>query len=219
MLLAIDSSIGSSAAVVDPATGVVLSQADGEGTRGHAEVIGSLIVRALDEAGIAAADITAVAAGMGPGPFTGLRIGIAAARAFAVGRGLDAIPVVSHDAAALEILEQSASATIVTDARRREHAVSVYTGLDADGIPVRASGPTLVPTSETLAMRPDAGDSAGSTSGSTNPPQLTTRISAGALGRLAARQVAAGRVPELSEPLYLRAPDAKVPGAVKRVST
>ena len=47
--------------------------------------------------------LTHVAAGMGPGPFTGLRVGIAAARAFALGRGIPVVPVVSHDAVALEV--------------------------------------------------------------------------------------------------------------------
>ncbi|MGO3321295.1 MAG: tRNA (adenosine(37)-N6)-threonylcarbamoyltransferase complex dimerization subunit type 1 TsaB, partial [Microbacterium gubbeenense] len=104
MILAIDSSIGSTVAVVDPATDAVLADCSSDVPRGHAEVIGTLIERALDDAAVSPADITHVAAGMGPGPFTGLRIGIAAARAFAVGRGIPVVPVVSHDAAALEIL-------------------------------------------------------------------------------------------------------------------
>ena len=45
---------------------------------------------------------------MGPGPFTGLRVGIAAARAFALGRGIPVVPVVSHDAVALELLLHAA---------------------------------------------------------------------------------------------------------------
>ena len=69
--------------------------------------------------------LTAVASGMGPGPFTGLRVGIAAARAFALGRGIPVIPVASHDAAALAILLADPFAdlprfAVVTAARRRE---------------------------------------------------------------------------------------------------
>ncbi|WP_029149486.1 tRNA (adenosine(37)-N6)-threonylcarbamoyltransferase complex dimerization subunit type 1 TsaB [Microbacterium indicum] len=199
MILAIDTSLGTTVAVVDRATGAILSQADSEGTRGHAEVIGTLIEGALEGAGATPLDIEAVAAGMGPGPFTGLRIGIAAARAFAVGRGIPVVPVVSHDAPALEAIERGEGApTITTDARRREHAVSAYAGVDADGIPVRTTEPHLE----------QACDGGG----------LTERISAGSLGRVAARMLAAGRIPELDEPLYLRAPDAKLPGAPKRVS-
>ncbi|WP_156760622.1 tRNA (adenosine(37)-N6)-threonylcarbamoyltransferase complex dimerization subunit type 1 TsaB [Microbacterium karelineae] len=223
MILAIDSSLGSSVAVVDPATDEVRAQADSASPRGHAEVIGTLLERALDEAGVAPADITHVAAGMGPGPFTGLRIGIAAARAFATGRGIPVVPVVSHDAAALEHLagDPTGAFAIVTDARRRENAVSTYSGLDDAGIPVRTGGPDLVPSSETRHIRRDEAESAGSEGISAISPHLgtTTSIAAGAVGILAARSIRAGRIPDIAEPLYLRAPDAKLPGPVKRVST
>ena len=203
MILAIDSSIGSTVAIVDPETEEVLGQAQSETSRGHAEVIGLLIQQALDAAGKRPADITAVAAGMGPGPFTGLRIGIAAARAFAIGRGIPVIPVASHDAAALEILEQDPQAefVIVTDARRRENAVSAYAGLK-NGLPNRIAGPELLPNTE------DPG----------KDPRSTTRIPAAHLAKIAARLMKAGAIEHL-EPLYLRAPDAKIPGAVKRVSS
>ncbi|WP_221586040.1 tRNA (adenosine(37)-N6)-threonylcarbamoyltransferase complex dimerization subunit type 1 TsaB [Microbacterium sp. G2-8] len=201
MILSVDTSLASSVAVVDPATGDVRAQADSEGTRGHAEVIGALIERALEQSALTPRDITYVAAGMGPGPFTGLRIGIAAARAFAIGRGIPVIPVVSHDAPALERLSAApgASVEIITDARRREHAVSTYAGLDDAGLPVRVTGPDLRAQGE------------GET--------LEARISAGSLGRVAARQLAAERVVDVGEPLYLRAPDVRLPAPRKRVST
>lgn len=212
MILAIDTSLGSAVAVVDPATDVVLAEASSESARGHAEVIGSLIENALEQAAVTPADITAVAAGMGPGPFTGLRIGIAAARGFAVGRGIPVVPVASHDAAAGDLLEHDPEAAFVisTDARRRENTVSAYSGL-ADGIPVRVAGPELLPQTEDplahIAGRLGAAEHVHA-----------TRISAGALGRIAHRLLSRDDVPALA-PLYLRAPDAKVPGAVKRVST
>ncbi|MGO1305911.1 MAG: tRNA (adenosine(37)-N6)-threonylcarbamoyltransferase complex dimerization subunit type 1 TsaB [Microbacterium gubbeenense] len=232
MILAIDSSIGSTVAVVDPATDAVLADCSSDVPRGHAEVIGTLIERALDDAAVSPADITHVAAGMGPGPFTGLRIGIAAARAFAVGRGIPVVPVVSHDAAALEILTRDPDATfvIVTDARRRENAVSAYAGLDS-GIPARIAGPELLPNTDdteaylaehlSIARGPDGSGEIvrrSPTSQALGEQPHTTHISAGAIGILAARLLRRGAVPDL-EPLYLRAPDAKVPGAVKRVST
>lgn len=229
MILAIDSSIGSTVAVVDPDTEEVLGQAQSETSRGHAEVIGTLIQQSLDRAGLTPADITAVAAGMGPGPFTGLRIGIAAARAFAIGRGIPVVPVASHDAAALEILERDPHAefVIVTDARRRENAVSAYAGLKG-GLPNRIAGPELLPhtedpqsyLAEILTIARDSADPAqkGSISSDLQHLGTTTSIPAAALAKLAARQLAAGTTAELG-PLYLRAPDAKIPGAVKRVST
>jgi tRNA threonylcarbamoyladenosine biosynthesis protein TsaB len=118
VILGIDTSVGTSVAVVAP-DGVVLGEAAISDTMRHAEVIGTLIRDALAQASAGTADITAVAAGMGPGPFTGLRVGIAAARAFALGasgvsgafapttaqgRGVPVVPVVSHDAVALSLL-------------------------------------------------------------------------------------------------------------------
>lgn len=214
MILAIDTSIGSTVAVVEP-TGVVRAEAGSEGTLGHAELIGTLLVRALEDAGVTPADITHVAAGMGPGAFTGLRIGIAAARAFALGRGIPVVPVPSHDAAALLLLDSNPAGrfAIVTDARRRENAVTVYDGLDDRGLPHRVAGPELRPRSADLANDPltsgaDIVDTAG--------------ISAGALGRVAALVIAAGWQPsgELAEtePLYLRSPDVTVGHSPKKVS-
>ena len=101
MILGIDTSLGTAVAVVE-SDGVVRAEASSDNPLGHAEAIGTLLVDAL--AGAARGPIgqtgaleevalTHVAAGMGPGPFTGLRVGIAAARAFALGRGLPVVAV------------------------------------------------------------------------------------------------------------------------------
>ena len=99
MILAIDTSLGTSAALVD-AEGTVFGEAWSDDPLAHAEVIGRLLQEVL-ATGPAP---THVAAGMGPGPFTGLRIGITAARTFAQARALPLVPVASHDAMALERL-------------------------------------------------------------------------------------------------------------------
>src|SRR3954453_752128 len=96
MILAIDTSLGTAVAVVEP-DGVVRSQVESSDPRGHAEVIGPFIEQAFPEASLSPAEVTHVAAGMGPGPFTGLRVGIAAARALALGRGIPVVPGVIHD--------------------------------------------------------------------------------------------------------------------------
>lgn len=159
-------------------------------------------------------EITHVAAGMGPGPFTGLRIGIAAARAFALGRGIPVIPVISHDAIALELLLHDAlrdAATgrfaVVTDARRREVAYAVYDGLDDDGLPVRESGPALARRDEIDAVLAAAGAA-----------RRDVRAASGAMVALAAaRAGAARRVIGPHDALYLRSPDVVAPAARKRV--
>jgi tRNA threonylcarbamoyl adenosine modification protein YeaZ len=214
VILAIDTSLGSTVAVVDP-RGDVRSIAESEHTLGHAEIIGTLLERALADAGLAPADIAHVAAGMGPGAFTGLRIGIAAARAFALGRGIPVVPVASHDAAALRRLAASPAGrfAIVTDARRRENAITVYDGTDEHGLPRRVAGPELRPQTADLSADP-------LTSGAETVHADT--VSAADIGRVAALRLASGWRPtgELAEtePLYLRSPDVTVGHAPKRVS-
>jgi tRNA threonylcarbamoyladenosine biosynthesis protein TsaB len=122
MLLAIDSSIGTVVAVVG-LQGNCIAQANVEDRRSHAEAIGPLIARALADATATPADITAVVMGVGPGPFTGLRVGMAAAQAFAIGRGIPVLPVLSHDAAAWDLERET---LVVSDARRGELAVTRY---------------------------------------------------------------------------------------------
>jgi tRNA threonylcarbamoyladenosine biosynthesis protein TsaB len=218
VILAIDTSVGTAVAVVDD-DGVVLAEASSPNPLGHAEVIGTLLHDALAAASAApestGAELAHVAAGMGPGPFTGLRVGIAAARAFALGRGIPVVPVASHDAVALEVFLAAALAgtevarfAVVTDARRREFAFTVYDGIDDDGLPVRATEPALIPRDalearlgELGARRHDA-----------------VSISAAMVGIVAGRLVAAGREAASTEPLYLRSPDVTLPHAPKRVT-
>lgn len=205
MLLAIDTSAGTSVAVVDRDRGI-LAQADEPGTRRHAEVIGTLIERVLAESGTAPQELSGVVEGMGPGPFTGLRVGIAAARAFAFGIGRPVIPLVSHDALALDLREPL---LVVTDARRREVAWSTYGVSDELGLPVRTAGPHLAFPAEL----------AGVVEGYESYRRMdAVGIPAGPLGMLAERLFAAGRGFGPSEPLYLRPPDVTVPSGPKRVS-
>ena len=188
MLLAIDTSAGTSVAVVDRERGV-LAEHSVEDTRRHAEVIGELIERALADAGIARNDLSGVAVGMGPGPFTGLRVGIAAARAFAFGIGKPVVPIVSHDAVAYGRTEPS---TVVTDARRREVYWSSYDAPDGAGLPQRVSGPSLAAPGDVPGDR----------------ERVDARwVSAASLGMLAEALYAAGRPFAADEPLYLRSPD------------
>lgn len=201
MLLAIDTSAGTSVAVVDG--GRVVAERATDDTMRHAEAIGVLLREALAAAGAAP---IAVVAGMGPGPFTGLRVGIAAARAFALGRGIPVLPLVSHDAVAFERLtagEPADDLLVVTDARRRERYWSRYRGLTADGVPRRVEGPALAKPDDL----PPAGERLEAAA-----------VSAGALGRLAERHRAAGIPFAEPRPLYLRSPDVTLPAGRKRVT-
>ncbi|OIH95319.1 tRNA (adenosine(37)-N6)-threonylcarbamoyltransferase complex dimerization subunit type 1 TsaB [Curtobacterium sp. MCBA15_001] len=203
MLLAIDTSAGTSVAVVDPVTRQVLAERSTEDTRRHAEVIGPFLADVLTDAGIVAADVTGVVAGMGPGPFTGLRVGIAAARTFAAARGVPVHPLVSHDAVAAEQAD-GAPLVVLTDARRREVHWSVH-----DGAGARTAGPGL-------ARPADLDDVLGASSRFRRVTAVT--IPAGRLGVLAADRLASGASFADDTPLYLRDPDVTMPGAPKRVA-
>jgi tRNA threonylcarbamoyl adenosine modification protein YeaZ len=210
MLLAIDTSAGASVAIVDRDAGIIAEFGESD-TRRHAEVIGTLIRAVLDESGAAVADLSGIAIGMGPGPFTGLRVGIAAARAFAFGAGKPVVPVVSHDAVAYAMAKSGVARPllVVTDARRKEVYWSSYSGVDPEGLPIRDGGPGLarpeflaeiVPVYSTL-ERVDAAE-----------------ISAGALGMVAELMFLHHRPFAGNEALYLRSPDVTLSAGPKRVS-
>jgi len=83
-LLAIDTALGAcSAAILDTNQGGIIASASLPMLRGHAEALMPLIRRVMDEAGTAFRDLDRVVVTTGPGSFTGLRVGIAAARGFA----------------------------------------------------------------------------------------------------------------------------------------
>ena len=210
MILGIDTSLGTAVAAI-ARDGEVLADEQSANPLGHAEVIGDLLRRAT--AGMPAPSHVAI--GTGPGPFTGLRVGIATARAYALGRGIPAVPVPSHDGIALGLLLSDALTgidtgrfAVVTDARRKEFAYSVYEGTDDDGLPVRVSGAQLSPRDD-LDARLDA---AGARR------YDATTVSAAMIALAAARALAAGRTLADSEPLYLRSPDVVAAHAPKRVS-
>ncbi|QDZ14931.1 tRNA (adenosine(37)-N6)-threonylcarbamoyltransferase complex dimerization subunit type 1 TsaB [Humibacter ginsenosidimutans] len=210
MLLAIDTSAGTSVAVVDRDAGV-LSELTTADTMRHAEVIGGMIRDALAQASVPPARLSGVVAGMGPGPFTGLRVGIAAAKAFAIGAGKPLVPVVSHDAVALERYGAGhvGPLLIVTDARRRELYWSEYGGVDEHGIPLRTGGPGLSKPDDVPQVHGRGGRSARFDAAT---------VPAGQLGLLAEWLYEHGRPFADDRPLYLRSPDVTPSAGPKRVT-
>jgi tRNA threonylcarbamoyl adenosine modification protein YeaZ len=172
----------------------------------HAELLTPAIRDVLAEAGMRMGDLEAVVTGLGPGPFTGLRVGVVTAATLADARGLPVIGVCSLDAIG------SGARTVVTDARRREIYWATYA---ADGR--RLTGPSVDKPADVTLPEPVVGDptfAADRLGRPVTPADVTT---AGLL-RAAAPQLAdpssAGRL----LPLYLRRPDATPPTAIKAVS-
>lgn len=205
MLLAIDTSAGSSVAIVDRDAGV-LAQRSVEDTRKHAEVIGDLIRHCLAESGIDLSALSGVAVGMGPGPFTGLRVGIAAAETFAFAAGKPVVRVVSHDAVAFGWYADGNTGPLLvtTDARRRELYWSEFRGADDAGLPLRTAGPAIAKPDELP----------------TGTHRLDTHwVSAASVGLLAERIYQHRRDFAGPEPVYLRSPDVTLSAGPKRVTT
>lgn len=201
VLLAIDTAIGTSIAL--GADGRV-TEVSSDDPRGHTELIGTLLAEVFERAGISPERVTGVVAGIGPGPFTGLRVGIAAAHGFAQSRGVPLMPLQGHEAAALDVLAGAGSPVrVVQDAKRRELFVTEFSGLDWAGVPVRSSDPHLVARSDYL---PVAGE------------VWPERIPAAALVRIAARRLAVGGAFEPDQALYIRQPDVLVSAGPKKVT-
>ena len=180
----------------------------------HGEQLAPLIEAVLTDAGVVRQDLTAIAVGVGPGPFTGLRVGLVTARTLALVLEIPVYGVCSLDVLAVEAAlgpePVGSDFVVATDARRKEVYLAAY---DERG--TRVSGPVVDRPDSVATDLPVAGEGALLYPGAFARPVAPTLPSAGWL----ARAVVEERV-ELTdpEPRYLRRPDAAVPGERKRVS-
>jgi tRNA threonylcarbamoyladenosine biosynthesis protein TsaB len=187
----------------------VLAEATGEGAMAHGELLAPAIDRAVREAGVLMADITDVAVGVGPGPFTGLRVGVVTALTLGDSLGVSTHGVCSLDVLAAEV-SGAAPFLVATDARRKE----VYWGLYDGG--ARIEGPAVDRPDALAAIHsgiPVVGRGAELYRDVLNLRSGPTDPSAAVL----AAGIAAGAFAELPlEPLYLRRPDVSEPTSLKR---
>ena len=205
VLLAIDTSAGTAVAVL--VDGVVASESYDANSMQHAEQIGIQIQQALEAAKKKSSDVTAVAVGVGPGPFTGLRVGIAAAKMFAEGISAPIYGVGSLDAIAFaNSLDEPT--LVLTDARRSEVFFGLYQGKTEAGVPKTLLGPGVKKQAELEVQLKAAGHSY---------VLANTQVSAANLGLLGLAQLAEGTANTSVVANYLRAPDA-VPAKGKKVS-
>jgi tRNA threonylcarbamoyl adenosine modification protein YeaZ len=201
VILAIDTATPAVTAGIVKLDGIeVLAERVTVDARAHAEQLTPNVLAALADAGLTVDDLGAVVVGCGPGPFTGLRVGMATAAAYGHALGIPVHGVCSLDAIGIESAATTAEVLVVTDARRRE----VYWARYRDG--VRVDGPAVDAPADVPA---DAEAVAGS-------PEHAALFD---LPRLAAvYPTAAGLVRSVADwtaepapliPLYLRRPDAK----------
>jgi tRNA threonylcarbamoyl adenosine modification protein YeaZ len=188
--------------------------------RKHGELLMPAVLAACDQAGTTLREVAAVVVGAGPGPFTGLRVGMVTAAALGDALDVPVHGVCSLDAIAAEALDDTAvdgPLLVATDARRREVYWAAY---DARG--ARTTGPHVeAPTALAerlggLGVVAAAGASAGGLGLPVVPP---TAPGPAGLVACAVDALRAGTRPGPLEPLYLRRPDAVEPGRRKPVTT
>lgn len=214
LLLALDTATPAVTVALHDGSAVIaeLSAVD---PRRHGEVLAVFVDQALRKAGAERSDLTAIAVGTGPGPYTGLRAGVVTARVLG-----SALQISTDGICSLDVIATQAAASaegsdflVATDARRREVYWARYS---AHG--ERTAGPYVSRPADVRENLPVAGE------GIALYPELGSRPigprypAAGQLACLAVARIAAGLPPKLAEPLYLRRPDAREPGAPKRVT-
>jgi tRNA threonylcarbamoyl adenosine modification protein YeaZ len=192
----------------------------------HAELLTPAIAKAIADGGAAPRDLTGIVVGVGPGPYTGLRVGLVTARVLGSALGIPVYGVCTLDVIAADVVSgghdgeagrPAGDFLVATDARRRELYWARY---DAAG--ARTDGPQVSRPAEIPAVGlPAAGEG----------PMLYPELFPDALGpaypaaatlcRIAVAAIAAGDPGKTllpPEPLYLRRPDAREPGPLKRVT-
>jgi tRNA threonylcarbamoyl adenosine modification protein YeaZ len=184
----------------------------------HAELLAPAIAKVVADAGATPRDLTGIAVGVGPGPYTGLRVGLVTARVLGAALGIPVHGLCTLDVIAADVDAGGEDFLVATDARRRELYWARYDGTGRRVAGPEVSKPPLIPAS---GLR-SAGEG----------PMLYPEVLPDGLGpafpaaatlcRVAVAALAAGD-PESKllppEPLYLRRPDAREPGAPKRVTS
>lgn len=218
-LLAIDTS-GAACSAALWRDGAVVAHRRRDMSRGHAEALMPMIIETLAEAGQALRAIDAMAVTVGPGAFTGIRIGLAAARGIGLAAGVSIHGVTTFGAVAEavpEIARRDRRLIVLLDSQRGDLFVQVY-----ESTLVEVGPPAVMAASDALGLISDAPAVVAGDGVDLLRPLIRDRLAhgsvlvqaeapvdAGNVARLAARLLSAGEaLPPV--PLYLRAPDVRI---------
>lgn len=220
IVLAFDTAQGALSAAVHDGEGVLASAFELR-TRGHAEELLRAIETVLAEAALGFSDLDALAVTIGPGTFTGLRVGLAAARGLALALGLPLVGITTLEAIAADVVANEGETVVAAfDAKRGEVYLQAF---DAEGAPLMepalvavADAGTHLPHRRLLLVGTGAALLEEALHGfecrradAPAQPRAET-VARLALKRIETEGADAFRV--APAPLYIRAPDAKLPG-------
>jgi tRNA threonylcarbamoyl adenosine modification protein YeaZ len=221
LLLAVDTS---SAVVSAAVAGLrddelqILASREVAAANRHAELLAELVHDLMRRVGVAPGALDAVVAGLGPGPFTGLRVGVVTVASLADALGLPSYGVCSLDAIARDRAD-GRDFLVCTDARRKQVYWARY-----DGTGARTDGPDIATPADVVArFAADVEVAVGA--GTALYPDVfeafddarDASISAADVAHLVADRLRAGAPSDVLEPMYLRRPDATPPGRPKSV--
>jgi tRNA threonylcarbamoyladenosine biosynthesis protein TsaB len=215
-VLAIDTALEAcSAAVLDAEQGRVLASESIPMVRGHAEALMPLIARVMSEAALEFLDLDRIAVTIGPGSFTGLRVGVAAARGIAVAAGKPAIGVTTLAAFAAPYIAADDLSPLIAaiDARNDQVYMQLFGSAGRSLIAPRVAS---VRDAVRIATRGPArlvGSGAAMIAAAWPPneqrPTVVDAARAPRIDWVAQLGAAAAQALSLPKPLYLRAPDAQ----------
>ncbi|AUA11985.1 tRNA (adenosine(37)-N6)-threonylcarbamoyltransferase complex dimerization subunit type 1 TsaB [Streptomyces sp. SID8382] len=219
LLLALDTATPAVTVALHDGSAVIAESSEVDARR-HGELLLPAVHRTLKEAGTELGAVTEIVVGAGPGPYTGLRVGLVTAATFGAALG---VPV--HGLCTLDGIAYAAGRAglegpfvVATDARRKEVYWARY-----DDARTRVTEPAVdhpADLAERIAGLPAIGAGAllYPAAFADVPPGMPEHQSAGALASLAAEKLARGEELPRPQPLYLRRPDAKVPANYKVVT-
>jgi tRNA threonylcarbamoyladenosine biosynthesis protein TsaB len=218
LILAIDTALDACAAgVLDTGQNKLIAQESLAMKRGHAEALMPLIARVMKESGVAFSALDRIAATTGPGSFTGLRVGLSAARGIALAAGKPVVGVTTLTAYAAPVVSESGEQPIISaiDARHDHVYLQVVSGNGGSLVM-----PQIAPVAEALdAARFGAPYLVGNAArilaerwpSDAPPPVKVDPQAAPDIAWVAWLGAAVDPGIALARPFYLRAPDAKLP--------
>jgi len=207
IVLALDTAgVDCAAAVYDSGSDSVMGEVTETIGRGHAEHLMHVVDEALVKAGTALSTIERVVVTVGPGSFTGIRIGVAAARGFALSLDIPAVGVTTLEVMAAAAGKQNPGKPVLAaiDAKREEIYLQAF---GADGSPLDEARAVTVDEARTIVSAFD-GIVTGTAVARLSDAPPAERPDAFPIA-IVARLGAAKPVSEKPKPLYLRGPDAR----------